>query len=572
MDILTCPWEPARLFIISNNVPPVFYYSHGIASIVSLILAIFLLFKKRNLETVTFFIISMLFFLWTFFDLIEWASNRNDIIYFFWLLTILVELLIYLLTFYLSYIFLKKEDLFIKGKIFIASFLLPVILLLPTKYILTETSLITCVPTESKFIIYYSYAFEILIMLMIIINFIIRFRAEKDQFNRRKMTLFVVGIIIFLIAFSSGNIIGSFTEDWNLAQYGLFGMPIFMAFLAYLIVQYKIFNIKLIGAQALVVGLIILVGSQFFYATEITSMVLTGVTLVLALGFGYILIKSVKIDIERKEQLQLMADSLAQANDQLRKLDNAKTEFISIASHQLRTPVTAIKGFASLLLEGSYGEVSESVHGALEKIYVSSERLVNLIEDLLNVSRIESGRLTFEFANASVEKILKELCDNFILIAKAKKFYLDLKLPKEPLPEFKMDATKIRELVSNFIDNALKYTEKGGATISAELRESGAVIDDKGFVKALEKSPYGKVVRITVSDTGIGIPKEEIPFLFRKFSRGKDVSRLHVGGTGLGLFVGKAIADAHHGATWVESDGTGKGSRFIIEIPIDAQV
>jgi len=120
--------------------------------------------------------------------------------------------------------------------------------------------------------------------------------------------------------------------------------------------------------------------------------------------FGYMLIKSVKLEVERKEQLQKMSDSLAQANDQLRKLDNAKTEFISIASHQLRTPVTAIKGFASLLMEGSYGEISAGVQGALEKMYVSSERLVNLIEDLLNVSRIESGRLTFAFENASVEK------------------------------------------------------------------------------------------------------------------------------------------------------------------------
>jgi signal transduction histidine kinase len=266
-----------------------------------------------------------------------------------------------------------------------------------------------------------------------------------------------------------------------------------------------------------------------------------------------------------------MSDRLAQSNDQLRKLDNAKTEFISIASHQLRTPVTAIKGFASLILEGSYGEISEAVHGALEKVYVSSDRLVNLIEDLLNVSRIESGRMTFAFEKASVEKILKELHENFLLIATTKKFYLDLKLPENPLPEINMDASKVRELVSNFIDNALKYTEKGGVTVSAEIKENGVVIDDKGFVKNNEISPFGKVVRITVSDTGIGIPQEEIPYLFRKFSRGKDVSRLHVSGTGLGLFVGKAIADAHHGATWVESDGAGKGSRFIIEIPVQTE-
>jgi signal transduction histidine kinase len=335
-----------------------------------------------------------------------------------------------------------------------------------------------------------------------------------------------------------------------------------------MIVKFETFDIKLISAQVLVAALIILIGSQFFFVQTPTSIILTGVTLVLALSLGYMLIKSVKLEIERKEQLQNMANNLALANDQLRILDNAKTEFISIASHQLRTPVTAIKGFASLLLEGSYGEVSNGVKGALEKVFVSSERLVNLIEDLLNVSRIESSRLTFIFDNASVEKILKELYESFMLVAKSKKFYLNLKLPETPLPEIKMDAAKIRELISNFIDNALKYTERGGVTVSAEISEFGSVIDENGFVCKGEKAPYGKVVRITVSDTGIGIPKEEIPYLFQKFSRGKDVSRLHVSGTGLGLYVGKAIADAHHGAIWAESDGTGKGSRFIIEIPL----
>jgi signal transduction histidine kinase len=401
-----------------------------------------------------------------------------------------------------------------------------------------------------------------------------QFRKKEVVFVKKQQLKLVIGAIAFYsIWFLFSMIATQFSVQWGWGDYIFLytpiGMGIFIVILTYAITKYQFLKIKLVTAQALTYSIWILISSQYFFADSVLVYLLVTLTLLLSILFGIMLIKSVKSEIERKEELQKMSDSLASANDQLRKLDNAKTEFISIASHQLRTPVTAIKGFASLLMEGSYGEVSKEVQGAVEKIYISSERLVNLIEDLLNVSRIESGRLTFTFENASVEKILKELHDNFILIAKSKKFYLDLKMPKEPLPEFKMDASKIRELISNFIDNALKYTERGGVTISAEIKENGTVIDDKGFVKEGEKSPYGKVVRITVSDTGIGIPKEEIPFLFRKFSRGKDVSRLHVGGTGLGLFVGKAIADAHHGATWVESDGAGKGSRFIIEIPVN---
>ena len=558
------------------QLPQLLYYSHWPSIIISLFFGLFVFFKSsRSLLGKILLLISISFSLWAAFDLIVWITINSKIYSFFWSFFEIFSILFYFLILYFGYVFIEEKDVSYKTKLFFLIIFIPVALISCTKYYFMGFDAATCDAIMNDKFLYYIYILKIIAFFGTVILLLSKYiEYKKDKIKRKKIAIAGFGLILLLLSFFTTQYVGDFisAEYYEIEFYGLFAIDIFIGFLAYLIVQYKAFDIKLIGAQALVIALVILVGSQFFFANNTTSMVLTGVTLALSLGFGYFLIRSVKLEVERKEQLQKMTDSLAQANDQLRILDNAKTEFISIASHQLRTPVTAIKGFASLLIEGSYGEVSSAVQGALEKVYISSERLANLIEDLLNVSRIESGRLTFEFANASVEKVLKELYENFLLIAKSKKLYLDLKLPEIPMPEIKMDAGKIRELISNFIDNALKYTEKGGATISAEMRESGAVIDEKGFVKEGEKAPYGGVIRITVSDTGIGVPKEEIPFLFRKFSRGKDTSRLHVGGTGLGLFVGKAIADAHHGATWVESDGAGKGSRFIIEIPIESQV
>ncbi|MDD5463751.1 MAG: HAMP domain-containing sensor histidine kinase [Candidatus Moranbacteria bacterium] len=429
----------------------------------------------------------------------------------------------------------------------------------------------------------YVYALSAFYIVWFVLILFKKYKSSKDDsIIKNKIKTVIVAASVLIGWFVLLIKLQSFFGDSVLLFIPL-GMVMFIGILSYAIVKYKLFNIKLLTAQAIVALLVFLIGALIFMQDPTKMRVVIWITLALAIIFGRYLVKSVKAEVrkseeleiankeinERKEQLQLMADKLAQANDQLRTLDNAKTEFISIASHQLRTPITAIKGFSSLLLEGSYGEVSESVHSALEKVYSSAERLVDLVEDLLNVSRIESGRMQFTFEKASVEKLIKELYDNFILIAKNKKFYLDIKLPENPLPEIVMDYSKIRELVSNFIDNALKYTEKGGATVKAELREEGVVVDENGFVIVGKKSEFGKVIRITVSDTGIGIPKEEIPYLFKKFSRGKDVSRLHVGGTGLGLYVGKAIAETHHGQVWVESDGAGKGSRFIIEIPVE---
>lgn len=565
---------PSALNMLGGNFN-LLYYSHFPIIILSLFFGIFVLIKGRGelLEKI-FFALALAFVAWSALDLFTWLSSDTRVIMLAWSITGIVEASFFVISLYFMYVFIKKEDVAFKYKVLTGLVVLPLIAMTPTSYNLSGFNAPDCYSLENDYSLYYKYFIEIVSLVLVVIISIMGI-IKADKYFRKQVGLMFIGILLFLTSFFSAVFLGGYLSDngittgYGVEVYGLFGTVIFMGFLAYIIVKFKAFNIKILGAQALVVSLIVLVGSQFFFAQNTTALVLTGVTLLLTGAIGIFLMRSVKKEVERKEELQLMADKLANANDSLRKLDNAKTEFISIASHQLRTPITAIKGFSSLLLEGSYGELSEKVKGAIEKMYSSSERLVALIEDLLNVSRIESGRMQFDFAKSNVEMLIKELNDNFILIAKTKKFYLDLKLPETPLPEVVMDYTKIRELASNFIDNALKYTEKGGVTIKAELRDFGVLVDDHGFVIEGQKSNFGQVVRITVSDTGIGIPKEEIPYLFKKFSRGKDVSRLHVGGTGLGLYVGKAIAEAHHGQVWVESDGAGLGSRFIIEIPVE---
>ncbi len=585
---MICPDVQAPVyFIFSSEVPGLIYYSHIPTAISALVLGFFVLYRSKTLESKLFFLIALIFSLWNFFNLILWTNINSDVVAFFWCLVSVLEVCLFFVTFYFSYVFMRKRDMPLGLKFLLTTAILP-FLLLNTRTV-DYFRLVSCDVSQALHITYGAYVFEIVIFVAIFLMAYFQHRKEESAKLKKQIVLFAIGMEFFLGCFITSGLVANIFYERGLSyafqveQYGLFGMPVFLIFIAYLIARFGVFKIKVVGAQILVVMLVLSVGSQLFFAQNKLGFILTSITLVLLLVFGYILVRLVKKDVvhmkalevankeisERKEQLQMMADSLAGANDQLRKLDNAKTEFISIASHQLRTPVTAIKGFVSLILEGSYGEISKDAQGALEKVYISSERLVALIEDLLNVSRIESGRMTFVFEKADADKLLRELYENFILIAKTKKLYLELNLPETSLPEIVMDYAKIRELVSNFIDNALKYTEKGGVTVKTEIRDEGMVIDENGAVIVGRKSSFGKMLRITVSDTGIGIPKEEIPYLFKKFSRGKDVSRLHVGGTGLGLYVGKAIAQAHHGQVWVESDGAGLGSRFIIEIPVE---
>ncbi len=274
-----------------------------------------------------------------------------------------------------------------------------------------------------------------------------------------------------------------------------------------------------------------------------------GGLLLIMVFFGFSLIKSMENEIKQKEKLKSLNNQLIKKNKQLKKLDEAKSEFVSITSHHLRTPLTVTKGFLSLILEGAYGKIDGEMKEVMEMVYNSNEGLINLVENLLDISRIESGKMQYNFEKAQIEDILKEIVKKFQIKAKEKRLYLKLKLPLEKFPKMKLDVLKIKSSIYDLVDNGIKYTKKGGVKI--ELKKIDA-----------------NNIRIEISDTGIGVPKLEIPFLFEKFSRGKISSRLHATGKGLGIFIAKKIIEAHQGKIFFESKRGGKGSKFIIELPI----
>lgn len=535
------------------QLPALLYYSHWPSIIITLFFGIFVYFKSgRSLLGKILLLISFSFSLWAILNLIVWTTFDSQTYSFFWSFFEILSVLFYFLVLYFGYVFIEEKDIPFGAKVIFAVFFLPVVLISSSKYYLAGFDAASCDAIMNDKFLYYVYALRGAVFLGTLILLITKYiKYRKDEIKKNKIVVVGVGLVLLLLSFLvtqyAGDLISS--DYYEMEFYGLFAIDIFVGFLVYLIVKYEAFNIRLIGAQALVVALVILIGSQFAFIQNPINMVLTGITLAIAVGFGWMLIRSVKMEVQRKEELQVMTNRLAQANDQLRKLDNAKSEFISIASHQLRTPLTAIKGFISLLLEGSYGKISPMLKEVLNKIYISNERLIDLVEDMLNLSRIESGRMEYDIKKVNMEEVLKEICDTFLIRSKEKGLKLELKLPENPLPEVSTDRNKIREVISNLVDNAIKYTLKGWVTVKLSQNE------DK--------------VRIAVIDTGIGVPKEEMPYLFEKFSRGKDINRLNTGGTGLGLHVGKKMIESLSGTLWVESEGAGKGSTFFVEVPME---
>jgi signal transduction histidine kinase len=239
---------------------------------------------------------------------------------------------------------------------------------------------------------------------------------------------------------------------------------------------------------------------------------------------------------------------LQDANTRLRELDKAKSEFLSIASHQLRTPISAIKGYLSMMIDGDFGPLPKNISDVIKNLFESSARLARLINIFLNVSRIESGRLKLDKKPIQINELIEGVIIELINQAKQKGIKLEYKKKKKAPPLIFADADKLREVVLNLIDNSIKYTPEGSVIVTVEANE-----DELNF---------------KVTDTGIGIKKEEVKSLFRKFVRGSGVAQVHTGGSGLGLFIAQKIIKEHDGKVWAESEGKGKGSVFQFTVPV----
>ena len=228
-------------------------------------------------------------------------------------------------------------------------------------------------------------------------------------------------------------------------------------------------------------------------------------------------------------------------------IEKMKTEFVSIAAHQLRTPLSAIKWTLKTLLDKDLGEITPEQEDFIEKCYKSNERMISLINDLLDVTRIEEGRYIFKQVSVRLEPIIQSVVSSYEeeIVKRAIKF--EFKKPEEKLPILILDVEKIKLVIGNLIDNAIRYTRPGGrVTVSTRCIKNE--------------------IEVSVKDTGVGIPLDQQQRMFTKFFRASNVMRMETEGSGLGLFIAKNIIEAHHGRIWFESEEN-KGSTFHFTIP-----
>jgi len=282
--------------------------------------------------------------------------------------------------------------------------------------------------------------------------------------------------------------------------------------------------------------------------------------LISLLGGGISKVSKKEITIEENLVLEVSTVSVISKGEKISSLvilhdishdklvEQMKTEFVTLAAHQLRNPLSSLKWNIKMLLDGNFGEMTKEQKEAAKKAYSSNEKMIRLVNSLLNVAQIEEGRYISNLALYDIGDLIGLVLENYKEMVDEKKLKVEFQRPEKELPKIMMDKEKMTIAISNLVDNALRYV-KPKSKIVISIRA------DKGEIE------------FQIKDSGLGIPKNQQNKIFTKFFRASNILKIDIRGIGLGLYISKNIIEAHGGKVWFESEQN-KGSAFYFTIPV----
>ncbi|MCK5059608.1 MAG: hypothetical protein KAR00_00450 [Candidatus Pacebacteria bacterium] len=354
---------------------------------------------------------------------------------------------------------------------------------------------------------------------------------------------------------------------------GAYLIPVYVFGLLYAITRFHLFNVKVITAEVFTITIWMALAGKVLFVQDITTLVLDLGVLFASIIFGLFAIRSILNEARQKEHLEdlndLLEEKVAKQTREIRKsyevekkarieleeLDKSKDQFILTTQHHLRTPLTIAKGYLELL-QRDEPRLSPKGKEYLSQIDQSVERMKSLVSDFLNVSQLEVGKAVLEPLPLDIYNVLSDIYKELKADIVRKHLSFELRFsPKALQSKVMADKRVVRAAFYNLVDNAVKYTEKGGIRIVGEI-----------FTHPIEKLEF---LRVSIIDTGIGIDTDELPRIFnRYFERGVDAEKIFASGKGLGLSISKNMIQLHSGKILVDSHGKGKGSTFMVELPI----
>src|SRR3989344_263578 len=537
-----CQWDTARFFIFSDNVfAQLIYYSHLLPLAAILLFAIFVFINNRkSLPARWLFATSILLSAWLLSDLVLWAHEKPSVILFFWSLMILAEPMIYAGILYFVYALVDNKYPSSRATLFIFLLFLPLIALLPTTLTLTGYNLSNCwrEPIEGP-MAFYPYVLGGMFTVWVFLFGVKRYLDKKDPGERQKIVLIIGATMLLLLSFTLGNTVGSLLVDWSIGQYGLFGIPVFIALLSYLVVRFQALNIKLVGAQALMATLWILIISVLFVRTIESIRIIIAITGILLLVLGIALVRSVKREITQRELIQKQEQEL---------VNKQQENLLHFISHEIKGYLTKSEAGFAAIAEGDYGAIPEQLKTMATSALSDVRKGGKTVMEILDSSNMKKGTVDYKMQTFDFRTAVKEIVGHLKRDADKKGLTMDISISREGEYRLTGDEGKLRQhVIRNLEDNAIKYTPKGH--IEVHLSDGD-----------------GKI-HFSVKDNGVGITPEHMKNLFTEGGHGKDSIKINVHSTGYGLFIAKQVVDMHGGKIWAESEGEGKGSRFVVELP-----
>jgi len=373
-----------------------------------------------------------------------------------------------------------------------------------------------------------------------------RYRITTDRnIKAQILSMLLVGAI----GLSAGGT-NFFPQLFNIYPFGNYFLLLYIFFMSNGALRHQLFSVKVVSAKLFSGGLLLVLFFNLLTTQDLESWLFALFILLMVLFFSFFLIKSVETEVRIREELEKLAKDLQIANTRLNKISMLKTEFVSLATHQLRSPLTAIKGYVSMILEGSYGPVGDKMREPLERIFSSTGTLAQVVQDFLDVSRIEQGSMKYDMKAFSLKDLVQEVINEQTPNIEHSKLQFSFESDEGDQNGASYlvfgDRSKLKQVIVNLIDNAIKYTKEG-------------------FI-AVHLSFSKEKVFFNVTDSGMGIDTKTVGALFQKFERADGADEVNVRGTGLGLYIARQIIEAHDGQISVKSEGIGKGSTFSIEL------
>ncbi len=530
MDINTC-------FETTSYYHTIAYYSHLIPVAIAFFLAIYALIKTKfaTIAIIFLFFVSAVS-LWLLNDVIIWTVPNYFYVVFFWSWIDYINVIFFVLAVYF-FGTLTRGEITKAEKITLLALCVPAFIFTLTGNAITNFDQTWCEALNNDKAVLYKVFVEWVSTALIFLSLIIAWK-KSNRTKKIQSGVIFLSLILFLSTFSITEYIAATTFIYEVNLYGLFVLPLFLIAMVYAITNLQVFNIRFLGTQLLVYVLIIMVASQFLFLQSTADMALNVITLTITIVFGLLLLQNSKRELESKIKIEKLAKELEVANKN-------QTELIHFITHQVKGFFTKSRNIFDMLRDGSYGEMPATARPLIEEGFASDTRAVATVQDILKASDLRKGTMIYNKKDFNLQELVKLEFEKWKPQAEGKGLAVKLEVAEGDY-NFTGDKEQLAHAVRNLLDNAMRYTTSGSIAVALAKHE--------------------KRNRLTITDTGVGINAEDMAKLFTEGGRGKESLKINTDSTGYGLFIVRGIVEAQNGKVWAESQGTGHGSTFVLEV------